>query len=188
MVKLPQKIVEHAHQIAFLVQQYPDHNIDKIISLIPVSPIHINTALWLAIDLGFIEDPADNGGKMILKKVPTEWELGEGVEDLKLMLVYAFSKLAKKEQDLEENYVSNWTMGYPAHEVMIALKQLVNNKVLATYDLTDPLDLKSTYTFYTLYENGEQMWGRKSFAEQPTGMEQPISDDTTNNENVGDRK
>jgi hypothetical protein len=63
---------------------------------------------------------------------------------------------------------------------MIALGYLIHTKVLAQYELTDPEDLKSTYTFTSLYENSEQMWGRKYFEKQPTGDEVPEdpNDDT----------
>lgn len=177
------RIVENAHKITFLVQQYPGKKVEEIVAMCGMPAIEINTAIWYAVNAGLIVDPTDSDGIMVFIREPGNWQLGEIIETLKGMLVYSFQQLAKKEQDLEENYISNWTMGYQAHDLLISMKQLVNDKVIFTYDLTDPKDLKSTYTFYTLYENGEQMWGRKQFNEEPTGEEEPDNSNEGTKEN-----
>lgn len=166
-------MVQNAHKVAFLVQQYPDNSLDKLISALQMPAIDINTAIWLATELGFIKNPEETDGKMVLLSVPEAWDFGQAVTDIKAMLKFSFVELAKREKDLEENYLSNWTLGHQGHDVLIALKQMLNEKVLATYELTDPEDTKSTYTFYSLYENSEQLWGRKNFKTQPTGEEIP---------------
>ncbi|MGI9028168.1 MAG: hypothetical protein ACR2FM_05020 [Candidatus Saccharimonadales bacterium] len=168
------KILNNANKVAFLVNQYPEHTLTQIIGLLTMPSVEINTAIWAATELDFITEVDPKTQKVQLgSKAPKTWQFGEDIDDLMAMIHYAFIQLAKKEQDLEENYVSNWTLGYPAQDVMIALNQLVNSKMLATYKLTDPKDTKSTYTFYSLYEFGEQMWGSKQFKEEPTGEEVP---------------
>lgn len=171
------KMLHNANKVAYIAQQYPEHKLGQIIALLGMPAIDINTAIWAATELGFIEEPNKATGEIVIGKLPDTWDFGQEVEDLKEALVYSFTELAKKETDLEETYLGNWTNGYPAHDVLIAMKQLLGDKVLAEYDLTDPMDLKSTYTFYTLYENGEQMWGRKQFETQPTGEEKPDNSD-----------
>ena len=173
MEKYTQKMIENAHKVVFLVKNYPDKNLEHIIAALQMPAIEINNAIWVAVDMGFIVDPDTTEGKMELLKEPEEYQLGQACADLRAMIVFTFNRLATQEKDLEENYMSNWTLGYAGHDVLITLKQLINEHVLATYQLTDPEDTKSTYTFYSLYENSEQMWGRKNFKQQPTGEEVP---------------
>lgn len=175
---ITEKVLNNANKVAFLVKQYPEHTLTQIIGLLTMPSVEINTSIWAATELGFITE-VDPETKMVkLGPVPPEtWQFGHEVDDLMAMIEYAFVQLAKKEQDLEEVYVSNWTHGYDSHDVMIALAHMVNTKVLATYSLTDPKDTKSTYTFYSLYEFGEQMWGSKQFKEEPTGEENPDTSD-----------
>lgn len=171
------KILENAHKIAFLVQQYPNKNLKEIIETAAMPALELNTAMWQAVDLGLISEPDKETGEIKLLQAPEKWELGENVENLKAMIVYGFQHMAKSEQDLDEENFGFWTLGYNPRDILIAMKQLLEEKVMATYELTDPKDLKSTYTFYTLYENGEQLWGRKNFKEQPTGEEVPDNSD-----------
>lgn len=172
------KMIENANKVAFLVKQYPDHTLTQIIGLLGMPSIEINTAIWKATELGYITELDTETQKVALgPNAPEVFEFGDTVNELMEMITFSFGELAKKEQDLEENYVSNWTMGYASHDVLIALAHLVNTRVLATYDLTDPKDTESTYTFFSLYENGEQMWGKKQFKQEPTGEEVPTTPD-----------
>lgn len=169
-MKPTKKMLENAHKVTFLIQQYPEHTLEQIISILQLPAIDINSAIWCAVNEGFIEEPG-SAGELALKTVPKKWNFGNTVDELRDAIAYSFAELATKEKDLEENYLGNWTLGYNSHDVLIAMKQLLNDKVLAEYQLTDPEDLKSTYTFYTLWENSEQMWGRKSFKNAPVGDE-----------------
>lgn len=173
------KILHNANKVAFLVKQYSNHTLTQIIGLLGMPSIDINTAIWAATELGYITE-IDQETQRVLpgKNMPEMWDFGPNVTDLMQKIEYAFSQLAKKEQDLEENYVSNWTLGYDAHDVLIALAELVNTKILGVYQLTDPKDTQSTYTFYSLFENSEQMWGQKQFKEPPTGEEVPTEPNT----------
>lgn len=173
-------MLNNAHKIAFLIKRYPEKTLAEHLKVFLVPAIEINTAIWKAVELGLITEPDKETGKCTFLKDPDEWQFGSRVDDLIAMLKYSFAELAKTERDLDEVYISNWTVGHEAHDVMIAIGYLLDTRVLAQYDLTDPEDLKSTYTFTTLYENSEQMWGRKYFEKLPTGDEvaQDPNDDT----------
>lgn len=159
------KMLENAHKITYLVQQYPDHKLSEITKLLGMPAIEINTGLWYAKDLELIDIPGDDSITYI--KSPDNWVFGEQVETLMDMLLYALQKTAETERDMEENYISNWTLGYNPQDVMIAINMLVGNGQLGTYTLADPDDLKSVYTFYTLAANVDKVWGRKSFKKEP---------------------
>lgn len=179
------KMTVNAHKFALLAKMYPDKPLEEILKLWTNTPgVDINTAIWHAVTLGLVQDPVA-GKPVVFVTAPDQWEFGQAVEDLRFELMYALHKMAEKEQDMDENFLGNWTLGYMPHDIMIAVDSLLDEKKLTRYTLTDPNDLKSTYTFYTLYENGEQMWGRKFFKEQPTGAETPDNnEEESEQENV----
>lgn len=168
---LTKKMSEDAQKAAYIVYQYPEKNLDEVIACLAMPGVDINTALWAAQEAGYIAEPDLETGKMEFLKAPDDWDFGDEERELEARILYCFRELAKKERDLEENYLTDWCHGYPGHDIIVAMKRLVENRQLNHYDLTDPKDLKSTYTFYSLFENSENMWGREYFKEQPTGEE-----------------
>lgn len=177
---ITKKMLHNANKIGFYIQQYPDKKLPDLLNMLQSPAIDINTALWAAEELGWIAEPNKETGEVKLLTAPKTWEFGKAVDDLEDVLLYAFTKLNAKETDLEEFYISQWTMGYPSLDVLVAIKHLLVDKKLAEYEIETPeVDEKGnevykdgekvmeTYIFYSLYENGEQMWGRKSFKKDP---------------------
>lgn len=196
--KLQDRELQAVHKFVYLANEYPEKQVQEVAALFQWSPLDLNCAIWRAEDLNFftIEEyvadeelsPAQQaaekakGGKLTIHNVPDAWEFGPEVESIKASILYAFGRLAKLEADMEENYFGNWTAGYPAHDVMIATKALINEKKIATYEIKDRVELplskkakgkgvkpeirEDIYTFYTLFENLENRWGAKQFKEQ----------------------
>lgn len=158
------KMLENANKVAYLVEQYPEHKISQTIALLAMPSIEINTAIWAATELNFITAPDKATEKVALATPPETWQFGHEVEDLRETLLYSFEQIAKKEIDLEEYQLSEWTSGYPSHDIIIAMKLLLNSKQLHEYVLEDG---ENNYTFYTLYENRDKLWGRKAFKKDP---------------------
>jgi hypothetical protein len=162
-------MLENANKVAYLIQEYPERNLTEIINLMEMPGVEINTAIWYATELGWISEPDKDEGAVRALSAPQKWEFGERIENLKDMLVYSFQKLAKKEQDLEENYLSNWTMGYATHDTMIAVRSLMKEGLLAQYTIEDDVQNDgSTYTFFTLAANRDKEWGRSQFKKKVT--------------------
>lgn len=169
--KLTGKALHNVHKVVFLANEYPTHDMKKISKLMPVGPLDFNAAAWRAQDMGLLTINKDKS--FTVEKVPEKWELGPEIQHLRETLMYYFKHLARFEADIEEVYLSNITMAYEPHDVLIITKQLLNERVIATYDITsdEPIDpekpelgtAKSTYTFFTLWENLEQRWGAKQF-------------------------
>lgn len=157
-------MIHNANKVGYLVKQYPEHDMNQIIGLFVLPPIDINAAVWAAIELGFISEPDPDEHAVRLLKEPESWDFGQDVNDLIDTIYYCMEKLNSKENDMEDNYLSNWTMGYQAHDILVAMKRLLENKQLATYELEDG---ENAYDFYTLYDNREQLWGRKQFKKDP---------------------
>lgn len=158
------KMRENAHKITYLVSVYPDKPLSEIIQLMQIPAIQINAAIWAAIELGYINEPDEDNAPATLASPPEPYVFGEFEEELEASLIYCFSKLLKKEQDMEENYLSSWTAGYGSHDTIIAMKRLLANNVLAEYEIEDG---ENVYKFYTNYDTCEQLWGRKQFKVDP---------------------
>lgn len=160
---------ENAQKLTYLAQQYPEHDLKGLLGLLVMPPINMNTAIWKAVEHGWLAEPDKKTGEVKVLATPEHWEFGELVENLMDLLVYAFTALAKQETDLEDFDVSHWTQGYPSHDVLVAMKRLLDKGILAQYDVDDVEDngTVNTYTFYTLAENAEKQWGRKQFKTDP---------------------
>lgn len=179
---ITKKMSENAHKLVFLVEQYPEHTITQLMAMLQMPAVDINCAFWAAEELGFISEPVKETGEVKLLETPKEWKFGDVQEELQAMIIYSFNKLAHKEEDLEETYLQNWLNGYSTHDVFVALKTLLNKRILGEYQLTDPNDLESTYTFYSLFPNTEQLWGRKQFKVAPVGDEKPAEQENKEDE------
>lgn len=154
-------IQENAHKFAYLVKEYPEKTAQEIINMIYITKADVNCAVWAAVELGLISDVDPETQKSTYLKAPKKWEFGENVQAIEDALTYAFTKLGDQEKDMEENYLAEWTTGYFPHDTLIAVKHLLEEKILFEYELKDVDD--SVYIFYTLKENAGQEWGRKQF-------------------------
>lgn len=159
------RVIQNANKIAYLVQQYPEKNAGQIISLLELPPIDINAAMWAAVDNKWISEPdKEDGGAVRFLKAPESWDFGPSCNELIDMVYYCMEKLNARGDDMEENYMSNWTLGYSAQDTLISMRRLIENKQLAKYEIEDG---ENSYTFFTLYENLEQQFGQKQFKKNP---------------------
>ena len=179
--EIRERQIENAHKAAYIIKSNPDLDLAGILDKLKMPAIDINCSLWLAQELDLISEPNKETGNVEFLHDPEDgWKFGTGIERIRRQLVYALEQLAKKENDLTIEEVEGWCQGYALHDIEIARKTLVEERVIGTYELTDPKDLQSTYTFYTLYEHSEQMWGKTRFKVQPTGEEVPDNSEPTN--------
>ena len=155
---------ENANKLAFLAQQYPEHKLPQLLALFQMPAIDINATVWAAQELNFISEPDADTEEVKLLRPPKIWNFGPVEKELEDLIIYSFTQLAKKEVDLEENYMANWTAGYTGQDTLIAAKHLIEQHKLASYEIEDG---ENSYTFFTLYENSEQLWGSKQFKKPP---------------------
>lgn len=169
------------HKLVFLADAFPEKNIRKLVELFEVPPIVSNVAIWRAIDMGYIVINPETE-KVEIASLPEKWEFGPDIEYLEQALIYTFARLARDESDMDENYLLNWLFGIPVQDQLIATKHLVATHVLATYTVENTTTLpaskkakgkgkkgevvKDVYTFWSLWDNAEQEWGRKQFEDQ----------------------
>lgn len=163
------KMRENANKFAYLVKAYPEKTVPEIIQLFSLPAVDLNCAIWAAVELKFITEMNMKSNHSKVRNLPETWDFGPDVKELQNSITYAFEKLNKDEKDMEENYLSNWTAGYFPQDILVGMKQLLEDKVLHEYELEDG---ENAYIFYTLYENAGKNWGTKQFKTNPlTGEE-----------------
>jgi hypothetical protein len=175
---------DNANIITFLVQQFPDFTLDQLVDpesglLSQMPGLEVNAALWQAQELGWLKQ--NKNGMFKVLEVPVTWQFGETINDLQDEIVYCFKQLGKSETDIMETFFSQWTAAYKAHDILVAMKQLLNDGVIVQYMLTDdaPKVGKSVYTFFTSKENDGKEWGRKQFKREVEYGDTRTTFDTT---------
>jgi hypothetical protein len=157
-------LAQTAQKVLYLCDAYPDKTLKEVIALLALPAIDINTAIWYCQKEGWLTEPDGETGYAKVLKKPATWAFGPEEAALEKLIIFAFEQLNAKEQDLEEFFVSQWTTGYPAQDVLVAVKRLLDTKKLHEYEIEDG---EEKYIFYTLYKNRDQLWGRKSFKKDP---------------------
>lgn len=165
-------ITENAAKFTRLAQIYPDHKLPELLPLMEISPVDINTAIWRAREAGWVTINDKTGEVTVLEEFSESYPKGgypwgEDIEKTKDRVIYAIRKLNELETDMEEFILSQWFKGYGAHDLIIVLQNLIEEKRLASYSIDDGKGKgKSRYVFYTLYENKDKLWGKSAFKDQ----------------------
>lgn len=163
-MKYPDKVWHNANKLAYLVGQYPDHTINDTIALFSGEPnIDVNAAIWAAVEDELIAEPDPETKRTKLLEPPLVWAFGAGERDLEQTLMYCLGKNALKEIDMEQEYLSRWCAGYPPTDLLVAMRRLLETNLLAEYKLNDGDHEENNYTYFTLYENRDKLWGAKQF-------------------------
>lgn len=160
-------LAQNAQKFLYICDAYPEKTLTDVVALMAMPAIDINTSIWYCQKEGWLSEPdGETGYAQVLKK-PAAWSFGPEETALEKLILFAFERLNAKEQDLEEFFVSQWTTGYPSHDVLVAVKRLLENQKLHEYEIEDGED---KYIFYTLYANRDKLWGRKSFKKDPLAV------------------
>jgi len=174
---MSRKAEENALKLAYFIKAYPHiKGIEEIRKHFQGWPLlDFNCAAWLAEDKGWIK--VNQVQKEIeVDETPSPYavDFGENVRHLKDLMVYTAQKFAIEEMDIEEEILSQFTMGHEPQDVEIAMKLLLQEEKLKTYRIIDSVVVKkatkkrgaevaeSEYVYYTLPENYEKEWGRQN--------------------------
>jgi hypothetical protein len=181
--------VEIVHKLVWLMNEYPGKTINDFAGTFlqpDMGVFDINVAIWQAEAVGYIvlDDPNFDGeGHYKVDMVPDDYEFGEDVAGLMKSIPFLIARMNKEEGDIMEKQLQLWfAPNHPRFNYTIALKRLLNDRVIASYELTNvnkipaskkakgrgktDKEIRDTYTFYTMWENGEQRWGAKQFPDQ----------------------
>lgn len=161
------KTTVNMHKFVYLANEYKGSKLEQLFKMFQMPLLDFQAAAYLAQDLGYVKID-EKSKKFEVVDMPINMPLGEEIKDLTQTLLYVFERLAKDETDLSEWELNSWMEGYPTHDQFIAVKWLLNNGHLATYDVTTKTlkDKTDTYTYYCLAGNESKRWGRKQFADK----------------------
>lgn len=170
--KLENKLLFDMHKVVFYASEYPEKNIKEVANAFSqMSPIDFNAACWRAIEEGLMAIDKSNGEVKVLR-TPEEWHFGEAVDHLIIVTPYVLAKLAENEVDPEENFYAEYVGGYVSFDVVVAVRYMIRQGIIATYDINDISEgedgqkVTDTYLFYCLPENKDKRWGEQQFKDQ----------------------
>lgn len=166
------KIINDVHKVVFYATEYPEKGIKEIAEgFNNMSPIDFNAACWRAQDEGYLSIDKKTGEVKVLR-TPDKYEFGDSVNHLIQLTPYILGKLAEVEADPEENFYANYVAGYIGFDVVIAVRYMMREGIMASYEVKDTTEMEDgktvtdTYLFYCLPENVEKRWGEKQFKDQ----------------------
>lgn len=153
-------------QIVKAHKLHPDWTISRIASELGYSPLFIIEALHLGEEHGDFK--RDEEKDMLvdvqwLDRVSSSEQLDSIYESVHNVVSY----FNAKEMDIEEGLMWQWLNGVRPLMIEFTIDDLVMGGKIVKYDLTDPKDEKSVYTFLTLPENKDKQYGRKQFKVAP---------------------
>lgn len=153
-------------QIVKANKLHPDWTISRIASELGYSPLFIIEALHLGeIEGDFKRD--EEKDTLVDVQWPERVSSSELLDDLYESIHKVVGYFNAKEMDIEEGLMWQWLNGVRPLMIEFTIDDLVMGDKIAKYDLTDPKDEKSVYTFLTLPENKDKQWGRKQFKVAP---------------------
>lgn len=161
---------EIARQLAVMVELFPDMTISEIASELGFSPIFIINAIAEGERMELIKRTANyNDDKLeLITALDLEnnggFLFGEENSRLQREITQLLNDLAEKEEDIEHNQLAAWLRGVRPSGIEISLHVLKQLDIIDSYQLADPKDPKSKYTFYTLMRNSKFRWGKKQFS------------------------
>lgn len=154
-------VINDAKKVAYLVETYPEKDLDDIVAILSMPNIAKDCALWEAELQGWIAlDKEKRGIKYLGERksiVPNE---DDSTLNIKSRVLYLLRHENGRQYDIDEFTLLSWLTGYLPHDILIAINTMVDDKVIAHYNIVDK---ENTYDFYTLPENVSNAWGKKNF-------------------------
>jgi hypothetical protein len=143
------------------------NSVDRIAGELQYNPVLVINALYRAEDQGKVKYDSKTKTFSIYEEVDvpnlaiTENFLGHEEDiDVNEQIAQLIRNLNQDETDMSVEELVSWIPG--SAPIKFKVFAYVHPE-LATYELTDPKDSKSVYTFVTLKENLGKNWGAKQF-------------------------
>lgn len=150
-------------------QLHPDFTVSEIAEHLGFPPLFIINALALGEESDALQRILEDDKIIVAEHAGFDY--GDDITRLREEIMQLIQAQNAKETDVETGLVARWLTGVRPLSVELALDAIVKDGQLASYDLADPKDKKSVYTFLTMPENLEHKWGVKQFKDQPEPSE-----------------
>ena len=165
-------IKEIVWQIAILHEMYPKETVSELAGRLLLSPLYVINALDEGEKMELFQRQRDEKGvvtEVIDTIAPIDWKTidtavaGTDIQRLQAEILRVISSANADENDVEDGTLQAWCRGIKPSAVEMALRFLFNGGIIDRYELADPSDKKSVYTFHSLRPNAENQWGKKQF-------------------------
>lgn len=154
-------IDELANELMIASQIMHTNNVTAIANEIGYKPILIFNALYRGAETGKFVYNKKTDTITISEDVEIEsLAVSEGITELIEQIEMLTTYLNAEEKDMSIEEMQMLLGGTPALHVRMAA---LTSKKLATYQIRDPKDKKSSYTYITLVENLAKEYGHKQF-------------------------
>jgi hypothetical protein len=159
-------------QIAILHELHPKESVSELAGRLMLSPLYVINALDEGEKMELFQRQRDKKGavtEVIDTISPIDWKNLEGdvagsdIQRLQAEILRAINTANADENDIEDGMLQAWCRGIKPSAIEIALCFLFKGGLIDHYDLADPGDKKSVYTFHSLRPNAENQWGSKQF-------------------------
>jgi hypothetical protein len=159
-------------QIAILHELHPKETVSEIAGRLMLSPLYVINALDEGESMELFQRQRDKKGVVteVLETVsPIDWKnlgsdvAGTDIQRLQGEILRAINTANADENDVEDGMLQMWCRGIKPSAVEMALRFLYQGGIIDHYELADPGDKKSVYTFHTLRPNNDKQWGSKQF-------------------------
>lgn len=161
-------VTQNMHKFIFLANEYKGSKTAQLYRMFEFPLLDFQAASYMAEDLGYVKITKKTQGdyRFEVLSMPEDLDLGVDVRNLINTLTFVFKRLEKDETDLAEWELNSWMEGYPTHDQLIAMKWLLNQGILGTYDIviSNPKKLKlpdTVQTCYCIAGNEKKRWGEK---------------------------
>ena len=163
---------EIAMQIAVFHELYPKETISELAARMMYSPVFIINALDEGEKMELFSRVKDKD--KLIATTPVDYatmmglEFGQEQTRIQNEILRAVASANADQNDVEEGTLQLWLRGIRPGDVELALHVLQKIDFIAKYEIANPKELKSKYTFYTLRINEGKNWGLKQFKEVNT--------------------
>jgi hypothetical protein len=160
------KIHEVAAELAQLHAVYPKASVSTLASNLGYQPLLIMNGLAYGNEIGLFHYKQKKD-KIIKGKNPWQYEVSSYIRQLAYNVRVVVVRENNREMDVSLDMLEqSWlTTTLPAH-LKLAIRILEYSGEFITYELSDPDDLASLYTFITLKQNIDRNWGLKQFKQK----------------------
>lgn len=154
-----------ARQLAILNEMHPKQSIKQLAGRLGFSPIYIINALDEGERMGLFTRNKKNSSikNHQIELNYQDLDLGDDITQILMAIERVIGDANDDEQDVESKTLEFWCVGINPAITEMCIYILKEANIIAEYELSDPKDEKSKYTFYSLYGNEQNKWGKKQF-------------------------
>jgi hypothetical protein len=160
------KIHEVAAELAQVHALHPKASVSELASSLGYQPLLIMNGLAYGNDMGLFHYKQKED-KITKGKNPWRYQVSGNIRRLAYNVQALVTRENNREMDVSLDVLEqSWLPATSSTHLRLAVRILEYSGEFITYELSDPDDLASLYTFITLKQNIDKNWGVKQFKQK----------------------